>query len=268
MKTWFITGASRGFGRIWAEAALDRGDRVAATARNPSDLAQLTAAHGDRALALPLDVTDRAAVFATIAEAARQMGRLDVVVNNAGYGHFGMLEETTEAEARAQIETNLFGALWVMQAALPQFRAQGGGHLITVSSVGGIAAFPGVSVYCASKWAVEALSDALSQETADQNIRVTLVEPGAYATDWSTASARHSVPLPVYDARRAARAEARKAMQAGDPARTAQAMLALVDMAEPPLRLLMGQAAQATVLRAQEARQAEWQAYAGLTATT
>ncbi len=268
MKTWFITGASRGFGRIWAEAALARGDRVVATARDASVLADLVAAHGDRALALPLDVTDRQATFATMTEAAARMGRLDVVVNNAGYGHFGMLEELSEAEARAQIETNVFGALWVMQAALPLFRAQSGGHLINVSSIGGIRAFPGLSIYCASKWAVEALSDSLSQELTGQNIRMTLVEPGAYATDWSAASARHSTPLPQYEEARAARADTRKRNQAGDPARTATAILALADMADPPLRFLMGANALATVQQAQEARQAEWQHHAALTTTT
>lgn len=137
-KVWFITGSSRGFGRIWAEAALARGDRVAATARDPSTLDGLVAAHGPRVAALRLDVTDRTGVGEAVAEATRRFGRLDVVVNNAGYGQFGTIEELSEAEARAQIETNVFGALWVTQAALPVMRAQGSGHIIQISSIGGV----------------------------------------------------------------------------------------------------------------------------------
>jgi short chain dehydrogenase len=141
-KVWFITGASKGFGREWAEAALERGDRVAATARRPQTLAALVDAYGDAVLTLQLDVTDRARDFAAVAEAAEHFGALDVVVNNAGYGHFGMIEELTEAEIRAQLETNFFGALWVTQAALPIMREQGSGHILQVSSIGGVSAFP------------------------------------------------------------------------------------------------------------------------------
>lgn len=147
MKTWFITGASRGFGRIWAEAALDRGDRVAATARDPETLRPLLDAHGDDVLPIRLDVTDRTAAIAAVQRAAEFFGRLDVVVNNAGYGLFGMVEETTEEEARAQLDTNLFGPLWVTQAALPYLRAQGSGHILQVSSLGGLAAFPTLGLY-------------------------------------------------------------------------------------------------------------------------
>ena len=141
-KTWFITGASRGFGREWTKAALERGDRVAATARDTSTLDDLQAAHGDALLALALDVTDREGAFGAVAQAHKHFGRLDIVVNNAGYGHFGMVEEISEQEARAQIETNLFGALWVTQAALPFLRDQGSGHIVQVSSIGGISCVP------------------------------------------------------------------------------------------------------------------------------
>src|SRR5262249_11230245 len=144
MKVWFITGASRGFGREWSIAALERGDRVAATARDTSTLDDLVAAHGDQLLPLQLDVTDRRADFAAVAAAAAHFGRLDVVVNNAGYGQFGMVEELSEVEARDQIETNLFGALWITQAALPILREQRSGHILQVSSIGGISAFPNV----------------------------------------------------------------------------------------------------------------------------
>src|SRR3978361_478621 len=150
-KVWFITGTSKGFGRIWAEAALARGDRVAATARDVRTLDSLTTQYGARGGALALDVTDKAAVDAAIGEAHRRFGRLDVVVNNAGYGLFGTIEEVTEEQARDQIETNLFGALWVTKAVLPILREQGSGHIIQVSTIGGVNAFPGIGLYHASK---------------------------------------------------------------------------------------------------------------------
>ena len=154
-KVWFITGASRGFGRQWAIAALERGDKVAATARDTSTLDDLVADYGDAILPIRLDVTDRDADFAAVKQAHDHFGRLDVVVNNAGYGQFGFIEELSEADARDQIETNVFGALWVTQAALPYLRAQRSGHIIQVSSIGGITAFQNVGIYHASKWALE-----------------------------------------------------------------------------------------------------------------
>src|SRR5450432_1708658 len=198
-KTWFITGTSRGFGREWTIAALERGDRVAATARDVSTLEDLSIKYGDSLLPLQLDVDDREADFAAVATAFRHFGRLDVVINNADYGQFGMFEELTEAELRAQLETNLFGAMWVTQAALPYLREQGGGHIIQVSSVGGVNAFAGLSAYHASKWALEGFSQALSQEVAAFGIHVTIVEPGAFSTDWGGASAKRSGPLAAYD---------------------------------------------------------------------
>src|SRR5919206_3267469 len=177
-KTWFITGASRGFGREWAIAALERGDSVAATARDTSTLEDLADEYGDRFLPLHLDVTDRAADFAAVQRAHEHFGRLDVVVNNAGYGHFGLVEELTEDEARAQLETNLFGALWVTQAALPIMREQRSGHIIQVSSIGGGEAFPTVGLYNASEWGVEGFSQALAGEVAPFGVKVTIVEPG------------------------------------------------------------------------------------------
>src|SRR5579864_4627311 len=154
-RTWFITGTSRGFGREWAAAALERGDRVAATARDPRALDELVQQYGDALLPMALDVTDRGAVFDTVGRAHEHFGRLDIVVNNAGYGQFGFVEELTERELRDQIETNLFGALWVTQAALPFLRAQGSGHLLQVSSLGGLSAFPSLGIYAASKFALE-----------------------------------------------------------------------------------------------------------------
>ena len=177
-KVWFITGTSKGLGRAWAEAALARGDQVAATARDISSLCGLVHEHGAQVAPIRLDVTDRAAVFAAVATAQERFGRLDVVVNNAGYGLLGAVEEVSEAQARAQIETNLFGALWVTQAALPILRAQASGHIVQVSSVGGVNAFPMLGLYHASKWALEGLSQALQGELAGTGVKVTLVEPG------------------------------------------------------------------------------------------
>jgi NAD(P)-dependent dehydrogenase (short-subunit alcohol dehydrogenase family) len=243
MKTWFITGTSRGFGREWAIAALDRGDKVAATARNTGSLDELVAKYGDAVLPIQLDVTDRAAAFAAVAQAHDHFGRLDVVVNNAGYGHFGMIEEVTEAEIRDQLETNVLGALWVTQAALPYLREQGSGHIVQVSSIGGISAFPSTGAYHASKWALEGFSQSLSQEVASFGVKVTLVEPAGYSTDWSGSSAVRSTPLPAYDPVREAanRARAGRFPAPGNPVATRDAILQLVDADTPPLRLFLGE---------------------------
>jgi len=242
MKTWFITGTSRGFGREWAIAALDRGDQVAATARNLDTLDDLVAKYGDAILPIELDVTDRAAAFAAVRQAHARFGRLDVVVNNAGYGHFGMIEEVTEDEIRAQLETNVLGALWVTQAALPYLREQGSGHILQVSSIGGVSAFMNTGAYHASKWALEGFSQSLSQEVAGFGIKVTLIEPAGYSTDWSGSSAKHSAPLPAYDPVRdeAARTRAQRYSAPGDPAATRDAILRVVDSDNPPLRLFLG----------------------------
>jgi NAD(P)-dependent dehydrogenase (short-subunit alcohol dehydrogenase family) len=241
-KVWFITGTSRGFGRVWAEAALARGDRVAATARDARTLAPLLARYGERVAAITLDVTSRVAVNAATHEAQARFGRLDVVVNNAGYGLFGAIEEISEAEARAQIETNLFGALWVTQAVLPILRAQGAGHIIQVSSIGGVNALPSLGLYHASKWALEGFSQSLAAEVAGFGIKVTIVEPGGYATEWGGASAKHATSMPAYDGARAAFAGYRSTRAAGDPEATGPAMLKLVDAPDPPLRIFFGSA--------------------------
>lgn len=239
-KVWFITGTSKGFGRIWAEAALARGDRVAATARNVKTLAPLVERYGERTAAITLDVTDKTAVHAAVSEARERFGRLDVVVNNAGYGLFGAIEEVNEAQAREQIETNLFGALWVTQAALPILRAQRSGHIIQVSSIGGVNAFPTVGLYHASKWGLEGFSQALAAEVAGFGIKVTLVEPSGFATDWSGPSAKRATPLPAYDGARAAMEAFRSHNVPGDPNATGPAILKVVDSPDPPLRIFFG----------------------------
>jgi len=239
-KVWFITGTSRGFGRVWAEAALARGDRVVATARDIKTLAPLVERYGELIAPLRLDVTDKAAASAAIAFAHERFGRLDVVVNNAGYGLFGTIEEISESEARAQLETNLFGALWVTQAALPFMRAQRSGHIIQVSSIGGVNAFPTVGLYHASKWGLEGFSQSLAAEVAGFGIKVTIVEPGGFATDWGGSSAKRARPMEIYDGAREKIAAVRSNSIPGDPEATAAAILKVVDATDPPLRIFFG----------------------------
>jgi NAD(P)-dependent dehydrogenase (short-subunit alcohol dehydrogenase family) len=243
-KVWFITGTSRGFGREWAIAALERGDQVAATARDTATLSELVERFGDAVLPLQLDVTDRAADFAAVKLAHEHFGRLDVVVNNAGYGQFGFIEELSEQDARDQIETNVFGALWVTQAALPYLRAQRSGHIIQVSSIGGITAFPNVGIYHASKWALEGFSQALAQEVAPFGVHVTLIEPAGFSTDWSGSSSRRAPELPDYAEVHHATEEVRSTRWAapGDPKASAAAVLKVVDAEQPPLRVFFGTA--------------------------
>ncbi|GHE98935.1 short-chain dehydrogenase/reductase [Streptomyces spiralis] len=241
-KIWFITGASRGFGRDFTEAALSRGDRVAATARNTEALKDLVDVHGDAVLPLTLDVTDRQAVQEAVTAAHERFGRLDVVVNNAGYGLFGMVEEVSEQQARAQMDTNFFGALNVTQAVLPILRRQGSGHIVQISSMGGVLAFPSLGLYHASKWALEGLSESLAQEVAAFGIKVTLVEPGGFGTDWGGASAAHAAPIDVYQPVRDALAAMAAQTKLGDPKAAAAALLKVVDAEQPPLRVLFGAA--------------------------
>jgi NAD(P)-dependent dehydrogenase (short-subunit alcohol dehydrogenase family) len=241
-KVWFITGTSRGFGREWTIAALERGDKVAATARDTSTLDDLVDRYGEALLPIALDVTDRDADFAAVKTAHDHFGRLDVVVNNAGYGQFGFIEELSEAQGRDQIETNVFGALWITQAALPYLREQRGGHIIQVSSIGGISAFAGLGAYHASKWALEGFSQSLAAEVERFGIHVTLIEPGGFSTDWGGASAKQTTELAAYDELRAdvARWRGERNTTPGDPQASAAAVLKIVDAEKPPLRVFFG----------------------------
>lgn len=260
-KVWFITGTSRGFGREWTSAALERGDKVAATARDTATLDDLATKYGDALLPIRLDVTDRDADFAAVKQAYDHFGRLDVVVNNAGYGHFGFVEELSEQEARDQIETNVFGALWITQAALPYLREQRSGHIIQVSSIGGITAFAQLGAYHASKWALEGFSQALAREVASFGVHVTLIEPAGYDTDWSGASASHSDPLPAYDEVRATvESERRSRWSApGNPHASAAAILKIVDAEQPPLRVFFGSSPLKTAKADYENRLRTWE---------
>lgn len=209
---------------------------------------------------MALDVTDHDAAFDAVSHAHEHFGGLDVVVNNAGYGHFGMVEELSEQEVRDQVETNLFGALWVTQAALPYLRRQGHGHILQVSSIGGISAFPMAGAYHASKWALEGISQALAQEVAGFGIKVTMIEPGSYSTDWAGTSAKRSEALPDYDEVRAESDRLRSSRQAtpGDPVASRDAVLQLVDSDNPPLRVFFGDAPLAIATADYESRLATW----------
>jgi NAD(P)-dependent dehydrogenase (short-subunit alcohol dehydrogenase family) len=263
VKVWFITGAPKGLGLAFAEAALGRGDRVAATAREVSSLQPLVAKFGDAVLPLELDVTDREGVAAALARTNDTFGRLDVVVNNAGRGGVGSVEEMTEAEVRGIFESNFFGAVWVSQAALPYMRSQGQGHIIQISSIAGLVAFPMVGFYNASKFALEGVSGALAEEVKEFGIRVTLVEPGAMRTRWAHNSmALASEPIDTYSEQRVARlgsmAEEYDVNQPGDPERAAAALLRVVDDENPPLRLILGNGAFDIAHRHHQERVDEW----------
>jgi NADP-dependent 3-hydroxy acid dehydrogenase YdfG len=258
-KTIFITGASKGFGRIWTEAFLQRGDKVAATARNTDSLKDLAAQYPDTLLTIQLDVNDRAASFAAVNKAAKHFGQLDVVINNAGYGLFGTIEETSEKEARDQIETNVFGLLWVTQAALPIMRAQGSGHILQVSSVLGVATLPVLGLYNASKWAVEGISETLASEVKDFGIKVTIVEPNGFSTDWGGASALHSEPIAAYDDVKQQFYAGFTEDSIGKPEATSDAILQVVDQENPPLRIFLGKVGLPWLSQVYAERLATWE---------
>jgi NAD(P)-dependent dehydrogenase (short-subunit alcohol dehydrogenase family) len=258
-KVWFITGASRGFGRIWATAALDRGDKVAATARDVAVLADLVDTYGDAVLPLRVDVTERAAVFNAVAEAQQAFGRIDVVLGNAGYGHQGAVEEVSELEARSQMDTNFFGMLWLAQAAMPVFRQQGSGHILAVSSVLGVFSAPSFGIYSASKFAVEGMFEALNNEAALFGAHVTLVEPAGYDTDFNNpSSAKYSATNPAYQPVRDALAAAFEGYVMGRPEATVDAILRVVDSPDPPLRIALGGGAVDELKAVYTSRIASW----------
>ncbi|MBS7562825.1 SDR family NAD(P)-dependent oxidoreductase [Mucilaginibacter sp. Bleaf8] len=242
-KVIFITGASKGFGKLWAEAFLKRGDRVVASARNTSALNDLVQQYGDAVLPLQLDVNDRNAALNAVSKAKAHFGRIDVLINNAGYGLFGAVEETTEEQARAQMETNFFGVLWMTQAVLPIMREQQSGHIIQVSSFLGLVTLPVLGLYNASKFAVEGLSETLAMEVKDFGIHVTLIEPNGFSTDWSGASAIQTEAMEAYEPVKKAFAEGAGPDAWGKPEATVAPILQVVDSQIPPLRLLLGKVA-------------------------
>lgn len=239
-RVWFITGASRGLGYEFASAALEAGDRVVGASRSILDQPSPLTKYGERFLPLSLDVTDRDAVFAAVDTAVNHFGHLDIVVNNAGKLVAGTVEEFTEAQARSQFELNYFAAMWVSQAVAPRLREQGYGHLIQMSSIGGLGGFPTTGMYSASKFALEGMSEALAAELAPFGVQLTIVQPGGYWTDLYT-SMEATTPLDAYDD---LRQELAKQFAEGSvdssPKLAAEAMMSLVDSDKPPLRLLLG----------------------------
>lgn len=259
-KTWFITGASRGFGRIWAEAALKRGDQVTATARNFADVAGLKQHFGDAVLPLALDVTNSEQVQQVVEQAYAHFGKLDILVNNAGTSLFAATEEASDEQIRYLFDANYLGMVRVLRAALPLLRKQRSGHILGVSSGLGITALPLIGFYCATKWAVEALHEALAQEVKAFGIKVTLVEPGAYATDFGK-SAQFADALQPYVEFRKQFLTRLAGVERGDPDATPDAVLKLVDADNPPLRLGLGTSILPRARAAYAERIATWEAW-------
>lgn len=271
-KTWLITGSSRGLGRELAKAVLESGDRVVATARTPQQLDDLVQKYGDNVRAVALDVTDAEAARRAVQTAIDEFGALDVVANNAGYANSAPIEETEEADFRAQIETNLFGVVNVTKAALPLFRRQRGGHFLQFSSIGGRAGgTPGLGAYQTAKFAVEGFSEVLNNEVKPFGVKVTIIEPGAFRTDWGGSSMTIAPVGADYEQtvgeinryRRSADGQ-----QPGDPALAAKAVVDIVALDEPPLRLLLGKDALEHADRASRSRAAEAEQWAHITTST
>lgn len=270
-RTWLITGASRGLGRALAEAVLAAGDHLVATARDPGALEDLVQRHGDAVRLAALDVCDPVAAEQAVALAIHAFGRLDVVVNNAGYGDVGPVEDTPLEDFRRQIETNLFGTIIVTKAAIPLMREQRSGHVIQLSSVGGRIGAPGRAPYSAAKWGVEGFSESLALEMALVGVKVTIVEPGGFRTDFAGASTNLSAGRAEYDAVVGATARRQAAYdgnQPGDPARAAQAILAVAAMDEPPLRIALGSDAVAVIRDTDTRRLAELERWRDLSIST
>jgi NAD(P)-dependent dehydrogenase (short-subunit alcohol dehydrogenase family) len=275
-RVWFVTGAGRGLGRAFTTAALEAGDRVIGTARRPDALADLVGRYPASLAVLPLDVRDPAAVAATVDRAIERFGHLDVVVNNAGYGLVGAIEEVSEAEAREIIDTDLLGALWVTRAVVPHMRERGTGHIVQISTVGGVGSMPTLGLYNAAKWALEGFSEALAAEMAGFGVRVTIAELGGFATDWGGSSMRFATPIAAYDELRtslygtpavpweeAAASESTAGARDEPPAEpgpevAAAAVLAHVDRPDGPLRLLVGDDAPGHVALALAARRDDY----------
>ncbi len=241
---WFITGCSTGLGRALAERVLQRGFRCVVTARNPAQIADIANAHPETALAVALDVDRHDQMEAAVARAESAFGGIDVLVNNAGYGYLAAVEEGEDSEVRAMFETNFFSVAALLRRVLPQMRARGSGHIINISSIGGLLSNPGIGYYNATKFALEGLTQALAIEAAPHGIRVTLVEPGPFRTDWAGRSIRIvKSPMAAYAGTfgvRLAQLQAGSGKQAGDPVRAADAIIKVAESPNPPLHLLLG----------------------------
>ena len=271
-RNWFITGTSSGFGRSLTEQLLERGDHVYATLRKTAALDNLKQRYGDQLHVASLDVTDAAAVRRVVDEAFRTLGRIDVVVNNAGYGLAGAAEEVTEEQIRHHMDTNVFGSIWVTRASLPHLRAQGGGRILQLASMGGQLAFPNLSIYHASKWAIEGFFESVAQEVAPFNIQVTLVEPGSARTNFGSGSLVAATPMVVYEDTPVGQfrrmAAAGQFPTPGDPNKMASAMIASVERRPAPKRLSLGSDAYVMISAALKERLAALEAQKAIAYST
>ncbi|WP_102946027.1 oxidoreductase [Stenotrophomonas sp. VV52] len=270
-QRWLITGASRGIGRALAEAVLEAGHQLVATARDPARLDGLVQRHGSAVRTTALDVTDPGQAVHAVALAQQAFGGLDVLVNNAGYGDVNSVEDASLAEIRQQIETNLFGTIIMTKAVIPLMRGQGSGHIIQFSSVGGRIGAPGRAAYSAAKWGVEGFSESLAREMALIGVQVTVVEPGGFRTDFAGASTTLHEGRREYDAVVGATARAQRAYdgrQPGDPARAAAALLKLAAQERPPLRLALGSDALEIIANADRDRLLEMERWRELSVST
>jgi NADP-dependent 3-hydroxy acid dehydrogenase YdfG len=267
-KVWFITGASRGFGRVWADAALKRGDKVAATARQLASIADLKEKYGENVLTLELDVTNHQQAKKAVEQAHAHFGRLDIVLNNAGYSLVGTIEEASADDIRAMYETNVLGPVAVIQAALPLLRAQGYGHILGTSSGLGHVTLPVIGYYCSSKWAFEAIHESLATEVKDFGIKVTIIEPGAYATEFgSQESLKFAAELDVYVDFKTHFFGRLTSMERGDPNATPEALFKVVDAENPPLRFNLGSHNLPWVRTAYAERLATWEEWDSVSAS-
>lgn len=261
MKTWFITGISSGFGRVMTEKLLARGDRVAGTLRKLSAVDDLKGRYGDQLWLAPLDLTETRAIRPTIDAAWAALGRIDVVVSNAGYGLMGAAEEATDDQVRHQIDTNLVGSIQVVRAALPHMRAQGGGRILQISSAGGQAAVPGSSLYVATKWGIEGFMETVAQEVAMFNIGCTIIEPGSARTSFRHGGAIVAPRIDAYDASPSRRinkiVEDKSALATGDPEKMVDVMIACVDQNPAPIRLALGSDTYRLISKSLSARMAQ-----------
>lgn len=262
-KVWFITGTSRGFGRVWTEAALKRGDKVVATARNVVTLGDLKDKYGDQILTLEVDVTKPEQVRKAVQAAVDYFGRLDVVFNNAGYSLIGTVEECTPDEVRAMYETNIIGAVNVLQSTLPILRKQGYGHVLGTSSAVGHYSLPVIGYYSSSKWAFEAIYESLQKEVEAFGIHVTIIEPGAYATEFGSKNSLciAGKKIEAYDKLKDIISVNMKAMERGNPNATSEAIFAVVDAEHPPLRLLLGKGNLLYIEKVYQQRLEIWKAW-------
>ncbi|WP_316844087.1 SDR family NAD(P)-dependent oxidoreductase [Pedobacter psychrodurus] len=262
-KVWFITGASRGFGRIWATAALERGDKVAVTARNLASVADLQEKYADNILTLELDVTKLDQVEKAVKQAHQHFGRLDIVFNNAGYSLVGTIEEAAIDEVKAMYDTNVYGPVAVIQAALPILRKQGYGHILGTSSNLGHVVLPVIGYYCSSKWAFEAIHESLAAEVKPFGIKVTIVEPGAYATEFgSQESLKFAAGMVEYTDFKENFFEGLRNLERGNPNATTEAIFKIVDSENPPLRFFLGSHNLPWVRTAYAERLASWEEWA------